>query len=57
MGLIYTLNNLKNRYDYVLLTLEDLFIIKNVDNDFVEQSIDEFINLEGNYLIIYVPFL
>jgi hypothetical protein len=53
MGLIYTLNNLKNRYDYVLLTLEDLFIIKNIDTDFVEQCIDEFINLEGNYLRLY----
>ena len=53
MGLIQALNNLKGKYDYVLLTLEDLFIIENVDNDFVQKSIDEFIKLDGNYLKLY----
>jgi len=53
IGLIYALNNLKNKYDYVLLTLEDLFIIEKVDNDFIQKSIDEFISLEGNYLKLY----
>jgi hypothetical protein len=53
MGLIYTLNNLKNKYKYVLLTLEDLFIIKRADNDFVKQSINKFINLGENHLKLY----
>jgi hypothetical protein len=53
-GLQTALLQLKNKYDYVLITLEDLFILERVDNEFVNESIKSFVYIRGNYLKLYV---
>jgi hypothetical protein len=54
-GLIFVSNQLKGKYDYVLITLEDLFLLENVNNEFICESINAFMNLDGNYLKLYSP--
>jgi len=53
MGLDTVLSLLQKKYDYVLITLEDLFIMKKVDTPFVINCINEFIENNGNYLKFY----
>jgi len=49
-GVIKTLNKIKNQYEYVLITLEDLILIEKVDNEKFQAIVKEFMNLDGNYL-------
>lgn len=49
-GVIKTLNALKNRYKYVLITLEDLILMEKVDDVEFRKIVQEFIMLDGNYL-------
>ena len=49
-GVIKTLNTLKNKYEYALITLEDLILIEKVDNKKFNIIVSEFLKLEGNYL-------
>jgi hypothetical protein len=53
MGLIDTLNKLKDKYDYVLITLEDLFLIEKVDTTYIADCINEFADKNGNYLRLF----
>lgn len=49
-GVIRTLAFLKNKYKYVLITLEDLPIIQKVNNSKFIEIVNEFLNIDGNYL-------
>jgi hypothetical protein len=53
MGLQTALSALKDRYEYVLITLEDLFLTNNVDNECLMRCVDEFLNKDGIYLRLY----
>jgi hypothetical protein len=53
LGLKTALSSLKNKYEYVLITLEDLFLIKKVDNEYISSCIDEFVRQNGHYLKLY----
>jgi hypothetical protein len=50
MGLQTVLSALKDRYEYVLITLEDLFLTDNVDNGYLIKCVDEFLKKGGKYL-------
>jgi hypothetical protein len=52
-GLISVLNQLKGKYKYVFITLEDVMIMDTVDTRFVTSCINECINRDGNYLKMY----
>jgi hypothetical protein len=52
-GLQTALFQLKDKYDYVLITLEDVMITDKVDTLFVASCIRECINRDGNYLKMY----
>jgi hypothetical protein len=52
-GLQTALFQLKDKYDYVLITLEDLFLTEKVDNNFLLSCTNEFINRKGNHLKLY----
>jgi len=49
-GLIIALNKIKHEYNYVLLTLEDLPLVKSVDTEKFKQITTEFYKTNGNYL-------
>jgi hypothetical protein len=52
-GLQTVLLQLQDKYDYVLVTLEDLFLIEKVDNDFLLFCVNELVNSNGNYLKLF----
>jgi hypothetical protein len=52
-GLQTALLQLKDRYDYVLITLEDLFILNTVNTKFINNCINKFIAMDGHYLRLY----
>lgn len=52
-GLLKVLSILENRYEYIFITLEDLFILKKVDNNQILRLMDSFENHNGNYLRLY----
>lgn len=49
-SVIKTLNILKNKYEYALITLEDLILTDKVNNDELLSMITEFMQVKGNYL-------
>jgi hypothetical protein len=52
-GLAVALSELKNQYDYVLITLEDLFLIEKIDTSYITDCINEFVEKNGNYLRLF----
>lgn len=55
-GLRKVLTELSKSYDYVLITLEDLFLRKTVDSKDIETTIASFVEKNGNYLRFYSHF-
>ncbi|MBN2286921.1 MAG: hypothetical protein JXQ26_09735 [Tissierellales bacterium] len=49
-GVIKTLSRLKERYEYALITLEDLVLMEKVDNAEFTIMVETFKKLDGNYL-------
>lgn len=45
------LNNIKT-YEYVILTIEDLYLVNHVNNELLLETIDSFIKENGNYLTL-----
>jgi hypothetical protein len=52
-GLIRVLNKLKEKYDYVLITLEDLFLIQNIETKKFSNTVKIFMENNGNYMRLY----
>lgn len=52
-GLLKAIAELKSKYDYLLITLEDSPIIEYVDQDKLNIVTDEFILAKGNFLSLY----
>lgn len=55
-GLSAALDILGQSYDYVFVTLEDLFLCAPVDSGRVKHIIDDFIQRDGNYIRLYGHF-
>lgn len=53
IGLLKSLTILEEKYKYVFITLEDLFILKVVDTSYINKSIELFKESDGNYLRFY----
>lgn len=49
-GVFKTLNALKEKYEYALITLEDLMLIEKVNNEQFNYIASEFLKIDGNYL-------
>lgn len=49
-GVIKTLNTLKGKYEYALITLEDLMLVEKVNTDIFNIIVSEFFKSDGNYL-------
>lgn len=52
-GLKNALNVIKDKYKYSIITLEDLYIIDNVDNDLLLQTLDKALSEEVKYLRLH----
>jgi hypothetical protein len=52
-GLYNALSNMGKSYQYILIALEDLFIMQNVNTEYLLETIEQFITLKGNYLRLY----
>jgi hypothetical protein len=53
-GLYDSLTVLEAKYDYVLITLEDLFLIQKVDTHKLIETINSFLQNDGNYLRLFI---
>jgi hypothetical protein len=52
-GLQTALLQLKDKYNYVLITLEDLFLIEKVNTSYINDCVKEFVEKDGNYLRLF----
>ena len=53
-GVKIALSQLKDNYDYVFTTLEDIPFVNIVDNDFIVEALEAFTAINGNFLRMFM---